>query len=563
MRNKIIIIFIISAALAGLLGFWNYQRNIYSKEILKLEILGPEEVDLAQEVEYAIKYKNNGNIRLEEPLLIFECPENSLECLLKEKEESPQEKKSLRKNIPLSTIYPGEEKTFYIKARLLGKENEVKKAQAWLSYQPKNLKARYESETSHTLRIKNVPLTLEFDLPSKVEPGGELRFKLNYFSNTNYPLYNLKIKVEYPADFEFLSSKPAALEKTDWEIGRLNKAEGGRIDITGNLRGEINEQKQFRAELGTWQDGEFVLLKETVWAIQIVTPALYISQQINGNPQYIVSPGDTLHYEIFFKNIGQEPFNNLFLVARLEGKTFDFQTIRAPLGEFQSGDNSIIFDWRKVSELQFLDVGEEGKVEFWVELKKDWPISGPADKNPVIKNKVYLSQARQEFINKVNAKLELLQKGYFSDEVFGNAGPLPPKVGKTTTYTIIWQVKNYYNDVNNVKVQATLAKGVSLTGKIFPEGANLTFDSNSREIVWKLEKLEAGKDISAVGPSIAFQIAFTPFVDQKGSTPELIGKAKITGEDQWTEQTLKTEAPEINTTLPDDAIVSEEMEIVQ
>ena len=547
MRNKIIIILIILTVLAGFLGFWYYQRNIYSKEILKLEILGPEESELAQEVEYTVKYKNNGNIRLEEPRLLFEFPKYSI----------VEEGKTLKQEIILQDIYPGQEQVLRFKARLLGKEGENKTSRAWLSYRPKNLKARYESETSHTLRIKSVPLTLEFDLPSKIESGGELRFKLNYFSNTNYPLYNLKIKVEYPADFEFLSSKPAALEKTDWEIGRLNKAEGGRIEITGNLGGEINEQKQFRAELGSWQDGEFVLLKESIWAVQIVTPSLYIFQQINGNPQYVASPGDTLHYEILFKNVGQEPFNNLFLVARLEGKAFDFQTIKAPLGEFQPGDNSIIFDWRRVSDLQFLDVGEEGKTEFWVELKKDWPISGPADKNPIIKNLVYLSQARQEFINKVNSKLELLQKGYFQDEVFGNTGSLPPEVGKTTTYTIVWQVKNYYNDVQNLKAQATLGRGVSLTGKIFPEGTNLTFDSYSREIIWKLENLEAGKGILDAGPSVAFQIAFTPMDFQKGSTPELIGKAKIIGEDQWTEQILKAEVSAIDTTLPDDDTVNE------
>ena len=176
MRNKIILIAIGIAVVAGIVGFWYYQKNIYSKEILKLEILGPDQAELGQEIEYTVKYKNNGNIRLEEPSLVFEYPKYSL----------LQEGEALRKEIILEDIYPGQEQTFNFKARLLGREGELKKARAWLNYQPKNLKARYESETSHTTQITSVPLTLEFDLPSKIDSGKEVNFKLNYFSNADY-----------------------------------------------------------------------------------------------------------------------------------------------------------------------------------------------------------------------------------------------------------------------------------------------------------------------------------------------------------------------------------------
>ncbi len=545
-KNKAILAAIIIAAIAGIVGFWYYQRNIYSKEILRLEILGSEQAELGQEIEYTVKYKNNGNVRLEEPSLVFEYPKYSL----------LQEGEALRKEIILEDIYPGQEQTFTFRTRLLGKEGEIKKARAWLSYRPKNLKARYESETSHSTQITSVPLTLEFDLSSKIESGKEVSFRLNYFSNANYPLSDLGIKIEYPSDFEFTSSNPRALEERDWEIGLLNKAEGGRIEITGNVKGEVGEQKQFKAQLGSWQEGEFILLKETIRAVQIVSPSLYISQEINNNPYYVASPGDALHYEIFFKNIGDESFNNLFLVARLEGEIFNLDTLKAPLGDFESGDNSIIFDWRRVSNLQFLGSQEEGRVEFWVELKDDWQPETESNKNLVLRNKVYLSQAQEEFVTKVNSKLEIIQKGYYEDEVFGNTGPIPPEVGRQTTYTIIWQAKNYYNDVKNMRVKATLGSNVRLTGKIFPEGARLTFDSGSREVVWDMENLDAGKGVLGAGPSVAFQIGFTAKASQQGATPTLIGQAKITGEDQFTNLTVSGEDSSTNTTLPDDDTIS-------
>lgn len=560
--RKFIFLIIILAILVGITGLYYYQKNIYSKEILKLEIFGPEKATIYQEIEYLVKYKNNGNTRLEEPELIFEYPKYSLSIGFE------SQRVILGPDKLGEAIYPGEERQLYFKARLIGREGEGKIAKASLSYRPKNLKARYESTTSFTAIISSVPLTFEFDLPSKAESGRELKFRLNYFSNLDYPLSNLRIKIEYPSNFEFLESNPRALEKTEWERALLNKAEGGRIEISGKLFGEVGEQKIFRAELGIWQEGEFILLKEAVRGVEIVKPSLYILQQINGNPQYIASPGDLLYYEIFFKNIGEKALNNLFLIVNLEGKAFDFETIKAPLGKFEPGSNSIVFDWRRVPKLQFLDAREEGKVEFWIELKEEWEMAGPQDKNPVIKNKIYLSQAREEFITKVNSKLVIEQKGYFQDEVFGNSGPIPPKVGETTTYTIMWQVKNYYNDVKNVKIKATLLEQVKLTGKIFPEDTKLTYDSQSREIVWEVGDLEAGKGIlpgstSGGGPNIAFQIAFSPNASQKGQTPELIGQAKISGEDTWTEAMIESVAKAIDTTLPDDSTISEQQGIVQ
>ncbi len=554
MKRKFISFLLLLAAIVGIAGFWYYQKNFYSKDTLKLEIFSQAEAVIYQEIEYIVKYKNNGNACLEEPKLIFEYSRHSI-----------VEDDILRKEIILEDIYPGQEKTISFKARVLGKEGEALTAKAALSYQPKNLKARYESNTTFTTIIKSVPLTFGFDLPSKIESGKEMRFSLNYFSNIDYPLSNLRCQIEYPSDFEFISATPRSLEKTEWEIGLLNKAEGGRIEVLGKVMGEVGEEKIFKAKLGTWQDNEFILLKETVKGITIIKPSLHIIQQINNNPEYIASPGDSLHYQIFFKNIGKDALSNLFLVVNLEGKAFDFSTIKAPLGEFETGDNSIVFDWRRVSELQFLPSQEEGDIEFWVELKDEWEILSLSDKNPVIKNKVYLSQAKKEFVNKVNSKLVIEQKAFFKDEVFGNSGPIPPKVGETTTYTIMWLVKNYYNALKDAKVKAILPENVKLTGKIFPEQETekFTFDSESREIVWNMGDLKIGQGIFEPAQNISFQIEFSPEESQKDKTPEIISQAKISGEDTWTRETLKSSDESINTTLPDDATITEQQGIVQ
>ena len=419
------------------------------------------------------------------------------------------------------------------------------------------MKARYERTTNFTTQIKSLPLTFEFDLPSNLEAGKDFKFRLNYFSNVDYPILNLSVNAEYPQGFEFISSIPNSLEKVEWDIPPLNRANGGRIEITGRMQGEVGEQKIFKAKLGIWQDGEFILLKEIARGAEITKPGLLISQQVNGSPDYVASSGDLLHYEIFFRNAGQDTVKNLSLVNTLNGDIFDPQTLKVTDGNFTLGDNSIVWDWKKTEALQFLDPQEEDKVEFWVRLKTDMEIPSLAG-NLTIMNIVYLGQVKEEFINKVNSKLEISQKGYFQDEIFGNTGPIPPQAGQATTYTINWQAKNYYNEVKNARVKAVLPSGVQLTGKIFPEDSRLTFDSQSREIVWEIGDLQIGQGVLNPAPNISFQVSFTPASSQIGQTPEIIGQAAISGEDSWTNDAIISSSSGINTTLPDDPSIDKQ-----
>ena len=553
--RKITIYLIVLAAVGGAVGFWNYQRNTYSKEVLKLEILGPDQVTLGDNSEYTVKYKNNGNFRLDNPELIFEPPSHSLS------DGQVFERQILSKEKLGDAIYPGEEKAFTFQVRLLGKEGEVLTAKATLSYQPKDLKARYESSTTFTTSVKSVPLTLEFDLPAKTESGRDFNFKLNYFSNINYLLTDLRVQLEYPVDFEFLESTPKSLDKTEWEIPVLNKSQGGRVEVVGKVSGDLGSAKIFKAKLGIWKNGEFVLLKTAESGLEITKTSVFLRQEINGNPRYAAQPGDWLHYEVFFKNIGDDALTNLFIVNKLEGDAFDFSTIKSDSGIFSSGDNSVVFDWKRIRDLQYLAPTQEGKVDFWVRVKDDLGNVG----NPVLRNKVFASQVEEEFVTKIGSKIEVIQKGFYQDEVFGNLGPIPPRAGEVTTYTIFWQAKNYYSDVKGVKIKATLPQGVELTGRIFPEeeAQKFTFDSESREIVWSLGDLARGRGISDTPPNLSFQIVFTPAVSQRGQTPNIIGEIHISGQDTWTETTIENTAPAINTTLPDDDTVTPAFGIIQ
>lgn len=541
----LLIVFIVLIAA----GWWYWQKNIYSKEILKLDILGEDLIEAGKETEYLVKIKNNGKVRLEDLELNFQPPSHSI----LNKEVNPD---TIQK---IEALYPGEEKSYSFKIRVFSRENENVTAQAWLIYRPKNLASRYESKTSLTSRIKFVPLTLEFDLPSKIESGEEINFSLNYFSNINYFLENLIVKIKYPTDFEFLEAAPIPLQEPEWRIFSLNQAEGGRIKIKGRLTGN-DEQKIFQAQLGIIRDGEFWLLKETKQVLEITEPSLYTSQLVNKSPNYIAKSGDVLHYEIFFRNSGQRPLEKKFLLIDLDESLFDLTTLKSENGEYGEGDNTIIWDWKKNSSLRFLDVDEEEKVEFWVKVK-ELTIDSIKTKNPVLRNKVNLGDLEKIFETKLSSQFEFNQKVYFQQEFFENTGSLPPRVGEKTEYTVVWQIKNSWNDLNNIKVKAVLGENVQPTGKFSPQEASFTFDSESREVVWNIGGIEAFK-FSKEFLTLAFQIEFSPDHSQIGKPAILIKEGEFSCQDNWTSEILEKKTTDINSALPDDETINEPEGIV-
>lgn len=556
MDNKIIKVALVVMVLLAFLGAWFWFRNTYSKEVVKLEILGPSEVEAGSEVTYTVRYKNNGNIRLEDPKLVFDYPETSI--MTGEWSDMEDDKVIVRDErrveILLDDLQPGEERAEEFSAVIFGVDDATVKAVARLEYKPRNLNVRYESETSHTLGISGVPLTFEVHLPSRVEPGSEFSFDVNYFSRMDYPLTDLRVKVDYPSEFQFTNSRPRpSFEESEWEIGVLNRGQGGRIEVSGIIRDSSMKAKTFEATLGFWQGGRFIPLKSSVRGIELAAPPIFITHRINERSDYSASPGEYIYYQISFLNTGEDLLQDLFMTVKLDESVLDFDNVQPGSGSFQKNSGTILWDSNEVSELRFLPPMEEGRVEFWVKVKDD--IEGT---NPIIRADVSLSNVNERINTKVNSEISLVQRGYFESGPFDNYGPQPPTVGSSTSYSVRWRVDNRHNDLEDAKVRATLAPGVRLSGDISPEDMRISFDSDSREIIWDVGDISAGQ-----GAEAYFQIVFDPISNQRGDSVELVSEATFSARDTWTESTISSSYRGVDSTLPDDPSIDQASGIVQ
>jgi peptidoglycan hydrolase-like protein with peptidoglycan-binding domain len=423
---------------------------------VELKIIGPEKVKAGEEVKFTVLLKNKGNVFLEKGELSFQYPKGALS------EKAPLETIKLERG-----LIPKEEIRFEFKMVPLGKEGEVLEVKSWFNFSPKGKDEIRQKTASLSFSISQVPVALILNVPEKVEivpqRPSSFSFQIKYFSSLSSTISNLKIKVDMPSSFTFQESDPFS-EKLEFEIEKLEPEQKGEIVIFGSVKEREGQPFPVRAKLIAKVRGEDILLKEEQKQATTFIPNFFVYQTINGEENFIPSPGQRLHFRIFYKNLKREPALNLDLVVILEGNLFDLESIEARGGKFQKGDNTISWSGETIPSLKYLIPDEEGSVDFWVKLKQDFVPKSKEDFNQKITTRVLIGGFEKSFTTKVNSLVKFAQEGYYYDRyrMFENTGPHPPRAGTPTTYTIIWKISNYYNQLNDVKVSAYLPRQIRI-----------------------------------------------------------------------------------------------------
>ena len=533
--------------------YW-YGQNAFDRTWVKFAITGPERVVSGENLIYILKYKNDTKVVLNDAQLTFFWPENSL-----------PESGELAQKISLNDLAPGQEKEIEFKGKLIGLKGVQREVKATLSYQPAKTTARFENIANFRTEIISVPLILSFDMPEKTSSGQQITASLKYLNDSDSSFKDLAIKIEYPGGFRVSSVYPQPQENV-WQIGTLESRQEGKILVTGIIEGERGDVQTFRAIMGTIQDGDFIPYVDTVKSCQIALPILSLEPSINGSYEYIANAGETLTYKIKYQNNSHLGVPSVKITAKFNTKALDFTSLDLrDKASFDSTTNTVMWDQTTAPELEFLDPGKSGEFIFTAKVKENLPISNFNDKNFVINcvvhsesNNVPLALMSQqvpdtsELATKINTKLSVDARGVYDDTYLSNSGPIPPKVGETTSYTIYWQVTNASNDAEDIRVEAVLPAHVTWLNKYKPASANLKYDTLNRKITWEIGRLPAGTGVITPVNYIAFQIGLTPSAPQINQVVELIKSSVIKGKDSFTNTNLESSDASINSDLPDD-----------
>jgi len=558
------VFFIILLFLLIAVGAIIWGQIKFSKNNVELNIKTPQDIASGKEFSLTIEYKNNNRVKLNNAILIVDFPSG---VFSPNGDELPRE---IREIGTISKKSIGQED---FRIRFVGDKGEFKNVNVRLEYMPQNISSRFENFTSARIEVNSALIGIKVDGPSNVMAGQEAGYLFEYENKTNTEFSDLRIELEYDADFKPKNIEPQPKERTQnvWEIKSLKAGEKRSISLIGTLQGEEGEDKVFKMTLGKIENGNFIRYSRSEYSTKIALSPLLLFLDLEGTDKNScnINSGDHLRYIITFKNNTDVALGELILKINIKDSVFDFRSVVPENGFFDSRYNVITWSGGEIEKLKLLEPGDSGEVEFRINLKKPIPMNNFNDKNfqaiivgeigtltVPIKFAVSELKITNELSCKINSDIDIKSKGYYYDPGpdIVNTGPIPPKVHELTYYTIHWQITNTTNDIENLRVSSVLPEGIVWVNKYINKVSDSQFFYNERtsEISWEIKKMPAGTGYILPVYEFIFQIGLRPSINQVGSSPVIINQTYLEGKDSYTGKFFRDGAKEINTLLPDD-----------
>jgi len=490
---------ILSAILA--LAYFMYLKGQWSfdNEKVNVEIEAPSEVSSGEEITFALKYKNNTNVKLQNPRISFFAPKEFV--FVSSDRETKKEGAVLIWN--LDDLSAGESGKIRLFGRVIGKKGTECEFNSKISYIPDNFNYEFQSSNSKSkakMKITAIPFEVSIECPKFVINKNEAKCAINYQNISNQIFKYVEIKAVIPKGFAYVSSEPEADENEtyclSWNIENLNPNASGELIMKGNITGSRNEEKEIEIILSASEsDKNLIEYTSKKTAIKIQETPIILSQTINGKEEYFAYKGEELEYRIKFKNNSDMEIKGLVINSKLEG-CVDFDSIDVVNGSYDS-DYKITWSAFNIPKLAVFGVGEEEEVSFKVKVKDFIDIKNPNDKNFVIKNNVTIKEfnfdsesekigktiTSNKTVVKLDASLFIRAKGYFNDDGrIKNNGVIPPEVGKKTEYTIHWNLSSLLNDVKNVRIVSILPEKASWTGNYIKSNGEVSLGNENNGV---------------------------------------------------------------------------------
>ena len=565
----VIILFVLTVVSWAGYFFTTKSKGGFEKSDVDLVVSGVEQTDSAGEITYYIKYSNNSNVSLNNCQLETKFP-NGFQYSKSNIE--PDEKRDSTNTLiwNLGEIKAGESGRIETAGTLIGQIDSSYTVSASLTYMPKNFNSPFTKQASTETKISGSKLELKFEGPDKAPTKEEITYKITYNNNSNQDLKNLKLEFKALSQFELTSAtkeqnkdeSSAEEGKYVWLIDSLPKGQADSIEIKGKYLTEKEEngkkvdlQLPESAQIGTSifiksSKEEYYLQKQELLQTEFIKGDVGLNLIINGtNESKPVKLGDKLAYTISFKNKGKEKMEDIEIQAAIQGmpaELVDWGTLSSENKGIQQ-DNQITWTKKEFKNITFIDPGEEITLNFSINVSqpnslKDF--SSYEDRNFKIINtakikigKVGKTQVNQEVEGNsvellVNSDLALESIAKYFDEdgnVIGS-GPLPPQLGKTTTFKIFWTVTNHLHEVTDVKVSAKLPDNIQWTGQSKIPAGDISYDDGSRTVTWTINRIPV--DVNKLVASL--DLGFTPKSEDIGKTVKLLQESAIEAIDKDT-----------------------------
>lgn len=541
--------------------------NLVSADNINIQVVGPANTSGGEELSLDLVIQNNNRANLEGVTLLVEYPEGSR---VAGNVSTPLE----RERQVIGTVPARGEVRKTVKVVLFGEKESIKEIAISLEYRIEGSSATFFKDKKYEVAIKSSPVIVTIKNPSEINSNQEIEFVIDVSSNSGEVLKNILLKAEYPFGFSFISADPKPIrDNALWSIGDFAPNEKRTIRIKGKLQGQNDEERTFRFSTGIANPEKqeelgaiFSLLSQS---IKIRRPFLAVDLSFGGKggTEPVYTAGEKVQTNVIWTNNLPTQLVNGKIEVKLSG-VFDKSSVTVSNGGYyRSLDSTIVWDKVNNSELAIMEPSERGVVNFSfsslqnisatsVNQQMGVNVSVSANQiNDLGKPEVVKTDVGN--IVKLSSNTNLTTRSVRSIGPFENSGPIPPRADQETTYTIIWSLTNSFNTLSQAKVQAELPPNVKWTGLTDPAIENVTFDSNTRQIVWNAGDLRSGTGLNSEPRQVAFQISVEPSLSQVGDAIVLLGPSYFSADDRYTGKQIQFNVPSVTSRFATDPMYRE------
>lgn len=557
------IIFLFGALLFAGFSFF-YGSNTISNDNINISILGSSFATGGEELPLVIEIENKNNSAMLSVDLISEYPKDA-------KGNTERSRQSL------GDISANSTKNQNISLVLFGEQGTINKVKFEVEYRIANSNAILVKEKYYEITINSTPINLSIEAPNDASPNEEITLKTKVSLNANKVAQKVLVHVDYPIGFQFSSSVPApTFGNNSFFLGDLSPGVEKEITIKGRMIDVVDgEEKSFRVWAGNQSSDDKKEIAKILnsFAHTIFIKRAFIEARISiGNTyqkEYVVESRDSIQVSIDWANNLDTKVSDFEIRAKLSGNVLDRRRIVAENGFYDSANDEIIWDKNSFAKFKSIEPGETGIVYFSLTSLPLYSSFDGLVANPSITVASSISGRQalegnitEEIKNgetkviKIITDLSFAVKSAYNSTLIKNTGPIPPKVGKETTYTITWSISNTANSVSKAEIRSKIPTWIKWKGVISPTTDSITYDQNTREIVWNTGRVNRGAGITTGAREVSFQLGFTPSLSQVDISPNILGESVLTAHDDFANVDLRTSRSLLTTKLNNDSSVS-------
>lgn len=545
-----------TAAVVGMVMFRGGGK--FGNSAVSVGIEAPATVASGAPLTLTVTVRNGEMVALKDTELTLQYPDGFTFTAANPKPENPASQAW-----KLGGLATGASRTVSITGTLLGSVGQSATFTATASYTPANFSSEFTKTATKALTINTSRLTVAIDGPPSAVSGKFTTFSISVSNSASEKLEGVVLSTVFPDAFTVTTASPRPTDGTArWSLGSLEPGKKATLTLTGTFSGTVGDSVQipWRASLlassGETAQGEVNQL------VLLVNPALSLAVSVNDSTQDgTLTLGETLGVKVAFANASDLDIPHATLSVSVSGRPVDWSSLQDPAkGKLRA--STITWTEAQVAALKDLKPGDSGSVSFTVGTVSNLGVHSAGDRNPSVKVTAVLTPGSggdattsPTLTRMVLTRAVVTSESRYTTEDGETVGegPLPPQVGSSTTYRILWTLGNTVNDVENLTVVATLPEGVQFTGKnITTSAGSLAFDPSARTVRWTLPRLGAGSGTLVPNLSAGFSVSITPTAAQVGTAPLLVGSVALSGTDAFANVPVTAGAEPVTTTGTND-----------